>query len=177
MQPAHADDAAVPAHQGRASALAAVLPHGGFLRAVLRRCAARRQTHRHHADLARPVRGRTHPDGRRALSQRRHLSRAPGAQGRVGGDLRADRRPREVQGTGRAPGGARGDAGHGHRRRAARTAPRNLVSRGRRARPAKDGAASASRGWISPPAVSPCWKPTATRRCKPNSSGSSPPSC
>ena len=62
---------------------------------------------------------------------RRHLSRAAGAQGRVGGDLRADRRPGEIEGPGRSPGGARGHARHRHRRRAARAAPRNLVSRGR----------------------------------------------
>ena len=46
--------------------------------------------------------------------------------------------PAEIQGPGRAPGGARGHAGHGHRRRAARTAPRNLVSR---------GGAPAGKGW------------------------------
>ena len=92
----HAHDAAVPAHQGRASGLSPLLSHGRFLRAVLRRRPPRRQAHRHHADLARPVRGRTDSDGRRAVSQRRHLSFAAGAQGRVGGDLRADRRPGEI---------------------------------------------------------------------------------
>ena len=38
--------------------------------------------------------------------------------------------PGQIQGPGGAPGGARADAGHGHRRRAARTTPRDFVSRG-----------------------------------------------
>ncbi len=53
--PPHADDAAVPPDQGRASGHAAVLPHGRLLRVVLRRRATRRQAARHHADRARPI--------------------------------------------------------------------------------------------------------------------------
>ena len=61
---------------------------------------------------------------------RRELPRAAGAQGRIGGDLRADRRPGEVQGTGRAAGGAGGHARHGHRRGAARRAARDAARGG-----------------------------------------------
>ena len=48
------------------------------------------------------------------------------------------------------------------------------VARRRRRRTARR---SASPGWIWPRDASPCWKPTATRRWTPSSSGSSPPSC
>ena len=54
---------------------AAVLSHGRLLRAVLRRREARGATARHHADGARPVGGPADSDGRRAVSQRRELSR------------------------------------------------------------------------------------------------------
>ena len=52
-RPAHADDAAVPAHQGGTSGRPAVLPDGRLLRAVLRRRRARRAAAQHHADRAR----------------------------------------------------------------------------------------------------------------------------
>ena len=65
------DDAAVPAHQGRASGHAPVLPDGRLLRAVLRRRRARARTARHHADRARAVGRRADPDGRRAASRGR----------------------------------------------------------------------------------------------------------
>ena len=122
-------------HPGRA----AVLSHGRLLRAVLRRREARRAPARHHADGARSVGGPADPDGRRAVSQRRELSREAGAPRRIGGDLRADRRSGEIQGSGRAAGRARRHAGHGHRRgvprRASRHAARRAVSRGRALRP------------------------------------------
>src|SRR5690606_37665755 len=48
-------DLAVPADQGGLSRHPAVLPHGGLLRALLRRCGARGVPARHHADAARAV--------------------------------------------------------------------------------------------------------------------------
>ena len=54
---AHTDDAAVPAHQGRASGHAGAVPDGRLLRAVLRRRAARQPAARHHAHVARHERG------------------------------------------------------------------------------------------------------------------------
>jgi DNA mismatch repair protein MutS len=54
---------------------------------------------------------------------------AAGPPGRLGGDLRADRRPGQVQGPGGAQGGARRHAGHAHRRGPARRAPREPALR------------------------------------------------
>ncbi len=56
--------------------------------------------------------GAADPDGGRAGGQARHLSRATRETGRAGRNLRADRRGRQGQGTGRARGRAHRDAGH-----------------------------------------------------------------
>ena len=40
------------------------LPHGRLLRTFLRRCTTRRKTTRHHTHPSRPIRRRTHSDGR-----------------------------------------------------------------------------------------------------------------
>ena len=84
---------------------------------------------RHHADRARRIRRRADPDGRRAVPRRRGLSREADEAGRVGGDLRADRRPGDEQGTRRAQGAARGHAGHGHRCQPARRQARQPARR------------------------------------------------
>ena len=125
----YADDAAVPAHQGAASRQAAVLPHGRFLRAVLRRCRAGRAAARHHAHAARRVRRRADQDGRRALPRGRAISRQAGQARRIGRDLRADRRPEHLQGSGRAPGHAHRHAGHADRCGAAGRQARQLAAR------------------------------------------------
>ncbi len=79
------------------------------------------------------VRRRTDPDGGRAGPDARQLPGASGAQGRVGRDLRTDRRPGEVERSGRTPGGARRHARHRDGRLAAGRAPRH-AARGHRAR-------------------------------------------
>src|SRR3569623_2254957 len=53
----HPDDAAIPPHKSGASAAAAVLSYGRFLRTLLRRRAPRRCAARHHPHCARPVGG------------------------------------------------------------------------------------------------------------------------
>ena len=60
------------------------------------------------------------PDGGCSRGNCRHLPRAPGAQGRVGRDLRAAGRAGQDQGTNGARGRAHRHARHGHRRGAAR---------------------------------------------------------
>ena len=67
---------------------------------------------------------------------------------RVGRDLRAGRRGRQVEGPRGAAHRPRGDAGHRHRGGAARGAAGHIAGRG-----AHVGRATASPGWISPPAV------------------------
>src|SRR5712692_11023766 len=61
----HGHDAAVPAPEGAASGHAAVLPHGRFLRDVLRRRRARLAPARPHAHHARGVGRRADQDGGR----------------------------------------------------------------------------------------------------------------
>ncbi len=121
--PPHADDAAVPAHQGGAAPPAAVLPHGRFLRAVLRRRPAGGEAAGHHPDHPGPVGGGADSHGGRARARGGELPGPPGAAGRVGGHLRADRRSRRLQGAGGAPGGARGHPRHRQRRGPAGGAP------------------------------------------------------
>jgi hypothetical protein len=60
---AYPDDAAIPGLQAAAPRSAGVLPHGGFLRAVLRRRDPGGAAARHHADAPRPVRRPADPDG------------------------------------------------------------------------------------------------------------------
>jgi hypothetical protein len=55
-----------------------------------------------------------------------YLARAV-RKGRIGRDLRADRRPREIEGPRRTAGRARRHAGNRHRRCAARGAPRDAA--------------------------------------------------
>jgi hypothetical protein len=69
-----ADDGAVHRDQGEQSGFAAVLPDGGFLRAVLRGRGGRVAGARHHADQARPASGPGYPDVRRAGACGRRLS-------------------------------------------------------------------------------------------------------
>ena len=75
---------------------------------------------RHHAHRARRLGRRAGQDGRRARALGRAVSRQAGEARRVGGDLRADRRPGDLQGPGRAQGHAHRHAGHADRLRAAR---------------------------------------------------------
>ena len=127
----HAPDEAVLRRQGGVPGPAAVLPDGGLLRAVLRRRTQGRAVARHHADPARQFRGRAHPDGRGAGACLRGLPGPTCGAGRIGGDLRTDRRPRTGQGPGGTQGGARGDAGHGDRRGPAQRTPRHATHGGR----------------------------------------------
>ena len=115
----HADDAAVPAHQGRASRHPGVLPDGRLLRAVLRRRRKSVAPDRPYAHPARHVGGRAGQDGRRAGAFGRAVPRQAGEARPVGGDRRADRRPGDREGPGRPPGHAHRHARHAHRFRAA----------------------------------------------------------
>jgi DNA mismatch repair protein MutS len=87
------------------------------------------RTARHHADGTRPVGGEPIPMAGVPVQTLDNVPRARRAQGRVGGDLRADRRSGEIQRTGRAAGGAGRHAGHGHGRRAARGTARHAARR------------------------------------------------
>ena len=111
---------------------------------------------------------------------RRRLPRAPGRARRIGGDLRADRRSRAVEGPGRTQGRAHRHAGHGHRRSPAAGTPRHAAARRcardkRRLRPGLGGSVERplpgqrsrrrrrcstpnSRAWSRPK----CWSPTKT---------------
>ncbi len=160
----HADDAAVPAHQGRASRHAPLLPDGRLLRAVPRRREARASPARHHPDRARRERRRADRDGRRAGARGRRLPRQAGPPRRVGRDLRAGRRGRRDQGTGRAQGRPHRHAGDADRERPARreerfgaalpsaASPTASAWRGRRCRTARSAWPNAPRpsfpaGW------------------------------
>ena len=70
----HADDGAVYRDQGGKPGLPAILSHGRFLRAVLRRCRTRLAGARHRAHQARQAPGPRHSDVRRAGACRRRLS-------------------------------------------------------------------------------------------------------
>ena len=99
------------------------------------------------------------------------LSRPPGAQGRVGRDLRADRRPRQVA---RARSSARWCASS-RRARSPTTRCSSSAAKPCSPRSSRDGeTASASPGWTSPPAASGARRPTATKRSRPSSSGCEP---
>ncbi len=113
----HADDGAVPAHQGRVSGHAGVLPHGRLLRAVLRRCAQGAPAARHHADHPRRQRRRAGGHGRRAGAFGRGLPGAADQAGRGRGRGRTGGRRGHRQGSGGTQGGARGHARHRHRQR------------------------------------------------------------
>ena len=121
----HARDAAVLRRQAAVSRRDPVLPDGGLLRDVLRGRADRRARPRAHADLA--VQGRQRrrdSDVRRALSRRRHLHGAAGAEGIPRRHLRADGGSEEGQGRRPArggPGGVARDADRCQLPRCART--------------------------------------------------------
>ena len=113
----HPDDGAIPQDQGGARGRPAVLPHGRFLRDVLRRRGAGGRRPRHRPDQARQAPGRGYPDVRRPGPRRRGLPADPDPQGLPGRCLRADGGPgggkkTRLQGGGQARGGAPGDAGH-----------------------------------------------------------------
>ncbi len=73
----HAHDRPISGDQGGQRRLPPVLPHGRFLRAVLRGRRDRLARARHRAHQARQASGRGHPDVRRAGACRRRLSPAP----------------------------------------------------------------------------------------------------
>ena len=73
----HAHDRPISGDQGGQRRLPPVLPHGRFLRAVLRGCGDRLARARHRADQARQAFGRGHSHVRRAGPCRRRLSPAP----------------------------------------------------------------------------------------------------
>ena len=181
----HADDAPVPGDQGGASRPSAVLPHGRFLRAVLRRCGQGLGGARHRADQARPASGRRHQDVRRAGAQPRGLPVAPDPPGLQGRRLRAGRgsgRGQEArrQVGGRARRGAGHHARHADRGFAARRAQPQLSRRHRRGagragaglarpldrrlrHPAAAAGAACRRRWRGWRPAS-CWCPTACWR-------------
>ena len=120
-----ADDGAVYRDQGGEPGFAAVLPHGRFLRAVLRRCGGGEPRARHRAHQARQASGPGHPDVRRAGACRRRLSAEADRAGLPRRGLRADRGPGRGEEARRQVGGAArrgpaGDARHHHRGEAAR---------------------------------------------------------
>ncbi len=125
----HADDAAVPAHQGGASRHARVLPDGRFLRAVFRRRRKSRAPARPHAHAARRIGRQSDQDGGRAVSRGRAIPREAREARRVGRDLRTDRRPGDLEGSGRTQGRARRHARHADRCRAALRQERRLSAR------------------------------------------------
>ena len=92
--------------QGGASGRAGVLPHGRFLRAVLRRRRSRRRRARHRADPARRAQRHADADVRRAAACRRGLSRAPDPPRLPRRRGRADGGP-QVRGPARRRSGAR----------------------------------------------------------------------
>ncbi len=116
----YAHDAAILETQARASRPADVLSHGRLLRAVLRRRQEGRRAARHYPDCARTVGGHGNPHGRDSFPFCRRLSGTTGQAGRIGGDLRADRRPGHQQGAGGTPGGAHHHPRYGERRSATR---------------------------------------------------------
>ena len=126
----HSRHRAVPAHQGRPSRHPALLPDGRLLRAVLRRRPPRLEAARHRAHCAGAVGRGSDPDGGSAGAFGRVVSRQAGAQGRVGRDLRADRRPGD---------GARSGGTAGHPNHHARDADRRAPARGTPRQPARGG--------------------------------------
>ena len=112
---AYACHAAVSTHQGPASERPSVLPHGRFLRAVLRRCQGGGASARHHSDGAGKIRRGADSHGRSAVSRHRRLFGEIGGTRPHGGHLRASGRPQHRQRARGAAGGARGHPRH-HRR-------------------------------------------------------------
>ena len=108
-------DGAVPGDQGRQSRKPALVPHGRFLRAVLRGRGRRRRSARHRAHQARQASGRRHPHVRRADPSRRRISAAADHAGLP------RRRLRAARGSGRGPE-TRLQGGRAPRRRAPRHA-------------------------------------------------------
>ena len=153
-----AHDGPVSGNQAGQSGLPFVLPDGRFLRVVLRRRAPGISRARHRADQARPASGRGYPHVRRAGPCRRGLSLAPDPERLPRRRLRTDGRPRRGEETrqqraGPPRRGAGGDAGHAHRRRAARCAPAQLPGRaGGGAGRSRDGLARHLDGRLSRPA-------------------------
>jgi hypothetical protein len=125
----HADDAAVPGPQGPVPGHAAALPHGRFLRAVLRRRGKGRAPARHHADAARALGGAADSYGGGAVSCARKLPGATDPARGVGGHLRTGGRSGEQQGARGAQGGARGNARHFDRCRTAARQGRGVLAR------------------------------------------------
>ena len=121
----HAHDGPILGDQGGQRRLSPVLPHGRFLRAVLRGRRDRLARSWHRAHQARQASRRRHPHVRRARPCRRRLSPAPDRGRSPGGGVRADRGPGRGQ-EARAEGGGAprrrppGHAGHAHRGDAAR---------------------------------------------------------
>gem|GEM_PF-6072483 len=106
-----AHDGPVSGHQGGASGRAPVLPHGGFLRTVLRGCGHCRGGARYRAHQARQAPGRGDPHVRRARARLRPLSLPPHPPGPQGGGVRTGGGPGGGQETrlqvrGQARGGA-----------------------------------------------------------------------
>ena len=113
---------------------------------------------------------RADPDGRRAVPRGRAVPREAGEARRVGRDLRADRRPRDVQGPGRAQGHAHRHAGHADRRRRCSTTSATTCCS--RVSPGKHRIGIA---WLN--LASGQFRVTEVpqpRRCAPSSSGSTP---
>ncbi len=135
----HADDGAVSRSQGEASGFPALLPHGRFLRAVLRRRGEGFGGARHCADEARQARGRGHPHVRRAGRALGRIFAEADPQGLPRGGGRAARRPGgrqapRAEGGGAPRCGAAGDARHAHRGCAAGFGREQLPHRRRQGR-------------------------------------------
>ena len=121
---AHPDDGAVHRDQGGESGFAAFLPHGRFLRTLLRRCREGFAGAGHRADQARQAQWRGYSDVRRAGACGGRLSAEADRPGFPRRGVRTDRRPRGGEKARRQIGGeARchpsGDAGYHHRGQAA----------------------------------------------------------
>ena len=124
----HAVDGAVPGDQGRQSRLHAVLPHGRFLRAVLRRRRRRRRGARHRAHQARQAPGRGHPHVRGADPSRGRVPAAPDPPGLPRRRVRAARGPGGSQEAGLKGGRAPRRRAPRHARHADRGQPARCES-------------------------------------------------
>ena len=128
----HAHDGAISAPQIGLPGDASLLPDGRFLRAFLRRRREGRAPARHHADAARQLGRCAGGHGGRAVPRGRYLPGAAHQAGRIGSDLRADRRGRCDQGAGRAQGDAGGHPRHVDRCRVTQRQERVDAARGAR---------------------------------------------
>ena len=152
---------------------AGVLPHGRFLRAVLRRRAQGGAPARHHADPARAVGRRADSDGRRAVSRGRRLSRQAGPARRIGRDLRADRRSGRWR---RASSSARSCASSRRARSPTKRCSRSAATTCCwRSRPARSDALRPGLGRSRPAAASCSAKSPTPKRWRPSSRGCSRP--